>query len=328
MISVIIPNYDGAKWLHRAIDSVIAQAVPNLEIIVVDDCSRDESLATLRAYGSKIKTIEFAENHGPNVARNIGLREASHPIVMFLDNDDYLAAGSLTAWYSELQGFRVNAVIGPMLYESEGQISSRISTPPRGVVAGLETAEAWIRDWVAPCCVLWEASILKSIGGWSSNANRTRDQDGEIVFRAALAGARFFWSARGAGVYVQHQSLARTSKLHAPINYEYHYLWLFELVRAAREKDDRFNRVFARYGLSLARECYIGGCVEQGRKFKSMVMSIAPDIAPEGSISHKVLVRCIGLRRKEVLSGLVRGAAAIGAQLKRTCGLAEKRELR
>ena len=86
-VSVIIPNYNYGKYVSFAIDSVLNQTYPNIEVIVVDDGSKDNSKEILEGYGDKIKTI-FQQNAGVSEARNNGVRESSGEFIAFLDADD------------------------------------------------------------------------------------------------------------------------------------------------------------------------------------------------------------------------------------------------
>ena len=84
-VSVIIPNYNGEKFIKEAIDSVLNQARVNVEVIVVDDGSTDNSKDLLEAYGNRIKVF-FQENKGAPAARNLGIKNASADFIKFLDS--------------------------------------------------------------------------------------------------------------------------------------------------------------------------------------------------------------------------------------------------
>lgn len=86
-ISVVIPTYNRAKVVGKALESVFEQTYPAAEIIVVDDGSKDETREVLASYGSRIKAIS-QENGGLSAARNTGIRAASSEWVAFLDDDD------------------------------------------------------------------------------------------------------------------------------------------------------------------------------------------------------------------------------------------------
>lgn len=87
--SVIIPVYNGAATISRAIDSVLAQSYPALEIIVVDDASTDNTIELLQNnYGEKIQLIQKLTNQGSSATRNKGMDASTGSYIAFLDADD------------------------------------------------------------------------------------------------------------------------------------------------------------------------------------------------------------------------------------------------
>ena len=93
-VSVIIPTHNRADFLARAVDSVLAQTYGNFELIVVDDGSTDHTPQLLSAYGRDVIMVR-QENRGPAAARNLGIRQARHPLLAFLDSDDRFAPEKL-----------------------------------------------------------------------------------------------------------------------------------------------------------------------------------------------------------------------------------------
>lgn len=87
-VSVIIPVYNDEKYIGQAIDSVLAQTYQDIEILVVDDASTDETSRLVQAYGNAVKYVRLDQNEGVAVARNAGLFLASGRYVAFLDSDD------------------------------------------------------------------------------------------------------------------------------------------------------------------------------------------------------------------------------------------------
>jgi len=87
VVSVIIPTYNRAKLVTKAIDSVLAQTYTDYEIIVIDDGSTDNTKEVLEPYMHKIKYI-YQDNAGVYVARNLGIRQAKGQWIAFLDSDD------------------------------------------------------------------------------------------------------------------------------------------------------------------------------------------------------------------------------------------------
>ena len=92
-ISVIIPVYNVEQYLPRCLDSVINQTFKDIEIICINDCSTDKSLAILKNYAIKdnrIKIIDLLRNQGASAARNKGIDNANGEYISFIDPDDYI----------------------------------------------------------------------------------------------------------------------------------------------------------------------------------------------------------------------------------------------
>ena len=93
-ISVIIPTYNRAQRLGKAIDSVLAQSHQDFELIVVDDGSDDNTAELIENYNADIVYIR-QENRGPAAARNMGIEKARYNLLAFLDSDDWFAENKL-----------------------------------------------------------------------------------------------------------------------------------------------------------------------------------------------------------------------------------------
>ena len=109
LVSVVIPVYNGERFVAEAVDSALAQDHPNKEILVIDDGSRDRSLDILARYGSAIRVISVS-NGGPARARNLGMREARGDYIAFLDTDDIWASGKLSAQVAHMQAHPATGV--------------------------------------------------------------------------------------------------------------------------------------------------------------------------------------------------------------------------
>jgi glycosyltransferase involved in cell wall biosynthesis len=94
---VVIPTFNRAAFVADAIRSCLAQGFSSaeLEIIVVDDGSTDDTVTVLKEFAGEIVYLPFPANRGRNIARNAGLAHASGRYVKFLDSDDVLESGSL-----------------------------------------------------------------------------------------------------------------------------------------------------------------------------------------------------------------------------------------
>lgn len=93
LVSIIIPCYNKASFLGETLDSVAAQSYPNLEIVVVDDESPDNTREVVEMYKGRMTNLVYMHqtNQGPSAARNNGIRNSKGEYVMALDADDKLA---------------------------------------------------------------------------------------------------------------------------------------------------------------------------------------------------------------------------------------------
>lgn len=101
-VSIIIPTYNRAHCLQKAIDSVLSQTHPYFELIVVDDGSEDNTANLVENYNSDIVFIRQA-NKGPAAARNRGVQAARYGLLAFLDSDDWFAENKLEVQIRAMQ---------------------------------------------------------------------------------------------------------------------------------------------------------------------------------------------------------------------------------
>ena len=92
LVSIIIPVYNGEKFIDKCLDSVLNQTYKNTEIIISNDGSKDKSLDMIKKYAKKYKNIKYDshDNVGLSITRNIALESATGDYVTYLDVDDYL----------------------------------------------------------------------------------------------------------------------------------------------------------------------------------------------------------------------------------------------
>lgn len=91
LVSIITPCYNASEFIGQTIESVLAQTYQNFEMIIIDDCSTDNSIDVISKYirkDNRIKLIKLKNNSGSAVARNIGIKEAKGRYIAFLDSDD------------------------------------------------------------------------------------------------------------------------------------------------------------------------------------------------------------------------------------------------
>ena len=133
LVSVVIPSYNSRHFVAEAIDSIRIQAIEDLEIIIIDDGSSDDSAEFIRQYAPEALLIQ-QPNAGPAAARNHGIREAQGRYIAFLDADDVWLAGKLAA---QLRVMQADASIdicygqfSPWYPNADGEFTARNDVQP------------------------------------------------------------------------------------------------------------------------------------------------------------------------------------------------------
>lgn len=102
LVSVVIPFYSGKAWLFKAIESALNQTYKNVEILIINDGSKENFVDDMSKYGDNI-TIINKKNGGPASARNLGIEKASGKYIAFLDSDDLWLPDKLSMQISEME---------------------------------------------------------------------------------------------------------------------------------------------------------------------------------------------------------------------------------
>lgn len=100
-ISIILPVYNGERYIENTLNSILSQSFDRFEIIAIDDGSRDRSRDILKKYAQKDSRVRVyeQENHGISATRNRGIQESSAPYIMFCDHDDEYLPGYIEQAY-------------------------------------------------------------------------------------------------------------------------------------------------------------------------------------------------------------------------------------
>lgn len=113
LITVIVPIYQAEKFLDRCITSIVEQTYWNLEIILIDDGSTDDSLRICKQWEQKDSRVIVIHqnNSGVSKARNVGISNANGKYIMMLDSDDYMQSQMIERMYKIIQNPNVDLVI-------------------------------------------------------------------------------------------------------------------------------------------------------------------------------------------------------------------------
>jgi glycosyltransferase involved in cell wall biosynthesis len=190
-VSVIIPTYNRAHLLPKAIGSVLAQTFGDFELIVVDDGSTDDTAAVVERLEDERVSYIWQENQERSAARNHGLRLSRGEYVTFLDADDRFFPDKLARQVRFLDKHPdVDMVMSGWVYEDE------TGTVIRKVAPWRRTGELDLRAWLFDqtthvAAMLIRREWLEKVGGFDVNFSVVEDTD--LWFRLALAGFRTAW---------------------------------------------------------------------------------------------------------------------------------------
>ena len=122
-ISVILPVFNGEKFIKKAIESVLNQSLPDFELIIVNDGSTDNTLDIIESFDDERITVISQSNQGPGASRNRALEIVSGEYLMFLDSDDWFCDDALKIAYDEAKTNDTDISIFQIIKYNQGKYS-------------------------------------------------------------------------------------------------------------------------------------------------------------------------------------------------------------
>lgn len=118
-VSAIVPVYKTEKFIYRCLDSILNQSLHDIEIIVVNDCTPDNSMRIVTEYAHKDKRLHIINNPinlGPMLTRKVGYQQAIGDYILFCDSDDYLPIDALERMYVAIEQSKADIVVSAYTY--------------------------------------------------------------------------------------------------------------------------------------------------------------------------------------------------------------------
>lgn len=165
-ISIVIPNHNNAKTIGLCLNSVYASTYTNFEVIVVDDCSRDNSLPIIKKYPCRL--IGLTEHGGASKARNTGAVNSSGEIILFIDADCLLQPDTLATAVAAYRGEGPGVVIGGT-YTWQPYDRDFFSRFQSIYIHYSETKNSSNPDYIATHAMLISAELFRKTGGFDEN---------------------------------------------------------------------------------------------------------------------------------------------------------------
>ena len=229
-VSVIIPAYNGDRYIAAAIDSVLAQTYSGYEIIVVDDGSTDKTSEVVKQYGDRVNYLSQT-NQGVAASRNLGLAAARGEYIAFLDQDDIFLPHKLATQIALLDRDSTLGIVnsGWQIVDERGEVKAAVQ--PWQQIPNLDRANLIIWKPVFLGAMLFRRSWLERSEGFDVSLSQTPDVD--LVLRLAMMDCPAAWVEQTTVQYRQHDSNASKNTL-----------------LQARELNDITAKFFARSNLS------------------------------------------------------------------------------
>jgi glycosyl transferase family 2 len=190
-VAVVIPVYNLARFVGEAIESVLAQTLPpdQLEIVVVDDGSTDDSAAVVARYEPRVRVVRQA-NRGLAAARNAGIRASSAPWLTFLDADDRVLPEKLAAQLA-LADARPDVGLvytGVIHVDEDGR-----PLPQRGwaTFEGDVLPRLVLGNLIHPLVALVRRADVDAVGGFDETLRGRGAEDWDLWLRVSLRGVRW-----------------------------------------------------------------------------------------------------------------------------------------
>lgn len=179
LISIIIPTYNGSQTVLRAINSALNQTYQNIEIIVVDDKSTDNTVEIVKKVKDKrVKLLVHSENRYGSAARNTGMKASKGDYIALLDDDDEFMLDRIEKLYPRINSEYLAVTSDYLLYES-GSWRRVSKNQDKQTVSDF----LLINSTIGGCSIMIDRRILKLVGYFDETF--IRHQDIEYVLRIA-----------------------------------------------------------------------------------------------------------------------------------------------
>ena len=211
-VSLILPVYNSERFLNKCLDSVIRQTLKNIEVLIVNDGSTDESPAIIKYYAEKYPfiTVINQENAGQALARNRALQIAQGEYCAFVDSDDYMEEKMLEILYQAAVASKADVVIcnwkevdehGQCLMHNEHEEFHRKTLTKDEVIKEFLMNKKQLIEGFS-----WNKLIKRSIfADYQIQYPRMKYEDIPTMFKVLMKAKSYFYVNDSLYYYVQHQ---------------------------------------------------------------------------------------------------------------------------
>ncbi len=203
LVSILIPCYNGERWIAQTLESALAQTWTNKEIIVVDDGSSDRSLEITNRFESQGVKVISQRNSGASAARNRALSEVQGEFIQFLDADDLIAPDKIEFQMNRLQAEGLNCVASGA-WGRFYDLPQNTRFLPDPVWTDLDPVDWLVTSWsgggmMASNSWLTPRCVIEKAGRWDETPSPI--DDGEFFTRVVLSSRRVLFCPQSRSYY-------------------------------------------------------------------------------------------------------------------------------
>jgi len=259
LVNVCIPNYNNAKYLDTCIQSALNQTYQNIEVILMDNCSTDNSIEIAEKYSDKIRIIQNPINIGQPKNTNKCIEYSNGKYCVILHSDDFLLPNFAEKLVPVLEEYsNINMAIGERMETDEFGVPAKIAPfyNVDCVIPGEKQAKVFMMSSVLTCQVLFRTETFKNIGG--IDERHVINLDGLLWFKFSLSGDVGYIKTP-VSVYRRHDESTTAQYNHSIDLIIEHYCAITEMFRIAKGRpylEQFFNDAIKRLGNITLRYCH------------------------------------------------------------------------
>ena len=266
LISVVIPVFNAQEYIENTVDSVINQEYKNWELIIIDDCSTDDSLSIVETkYKSnkKIEIIKLERNSGgPAKPRNIGIKNSNGDFIAFLDQDDIWDNDKLRICCNSICD-NVDFIYHDMRVVAENDYSVKQKILPSRQLEQPVLIDLLINDnAILNSSAMVRRSLLVKIGDINESKKMIASEDYNTWLRIAKITDNFLYIPKVLGSYFVHSSGASNKDMYSSVIYATKEFMTY--ITPRQRKKIKVQRVYVR-----ARYKYLNN--ERGAAVKALL---------------------------------------------------------
>jgi len=273
-VSIVVPTFNHAQFLHQALASVVAQTFQNWEAIIVNNFSTDDTINIVESFGEKrFHLINFHNNGVIAASRNEGIRQSNGPVIAFLDSDDL--------WYPNKLEHCMPAFDAHVDVVCHGENWISDGTNSRQVLYGPQKNARYARllyrgNCVSTSATLVRKDLLTEVGSFSIDSEYITAEDYDLWLQLAQRKSRFTFIPEILGEFRQHQ-LGASSSVERHLRSELAVITSHHRTNKASIRNAiRFRRRRAKVFYSAGRTHMRGANSRQALRFLLRAIAIYP----------------------------------------------------